>query len=291
MTVFRVALACLALLLSTAGQANPGSRLWATGGVTTIDGSAGGGLVPWALLSGYASDREWGGTLALSRLESDDYSLDVAAASFNWRNRLELSVGRQTLDLDSLVFALKDGFGLEQDQLRQDIVGAKLRLWGDLLYSPLGQWSLGLQHKRNRTFLVPEAIGARDDQGTDVYLSASKLLFAAVLDRNLLLNATVRATRANQGGLLGFGGDRNNNHELMAEASVGLFLNRRWLVGLEYRQKPDNLTFADEQDWWDLFLAWVPDRRLAVTAAWVDLGDIAGLEHQQGAYVSLQASF
>src|SRR5690606_5772081 len=37
---------------SAPGVASPGSRLWATGGVTTIEGSAGGGLTPWALLSG-----------------------------------------------------------------------------------------------------------------------------------------------------------------------------------------------------------------------------------------------
>ena len=110
-------------------------------------------------------------------------------------------------------------------------------------------------------------------------------------ERNLLVNLTARATRANQGGLLGFGGDRNNSHELMMEGSVGLFLNRQWLVGAEYRQKPDNLGFASENDWWDLFVAWVPDRRLAVTGALVNLGDVATLEDQQGLYLSLQGSF
>ena len=117
------------------------------------------------------------------------------------------------------------------------------------------------------------------------------LFFAAVLNRNLLVNLTTRGTRANQGGLLGFGGDRNNSYEWMLEGSVGLFLNRQWLVGGEYRQKPDNLGFAVEDDWWDVFVAWVPDRRLAVTAALVNLGDVATLEDQQGFYLSLQGSF
>ena len=284
----------LGLLLCLACQptlADIGSRIWATGGVTAIEGSAGGGLVPWALLGSYASDEEWGGTLALSRAETDDYTLSVTGAGLNWNNRVELTLARQTLDLDELVFTLKNGFGLEQDELNQDIIGAKVRLAGDALYSPWGQWSAGLQHKRQRDFMVPEAIGARDDAGTDLYLSASKLFFAALLDRNLLISATARATKANQGGLLGFGGDRNDRYEVMAEASVGLFLNRQWLVGGEYRQKPDNLSFAEEQDWWDLFVAWVPDRRLAVTAAWVDLGDVATLADQQGLYLSLQGSF
>ncbi|OZB15185.1 MAG: hypothetical protein B7X58_06800 [Marinobacter sp. 34-60-7] len=279
------------LSASTALASDPGSRIWATGGVTTIEGSAGGGLVPWALLSGYASDEEWGGTLNLSQARVDDYSLSVEGASLNWRNRVEVSIARQTLDLDTLAFILKDGFGLEQDELRQDVFGVKARLFGDVLYTPWGQWSLGVQYKRQRDFTVPDAIGARDDSGVDVYLGGSKVFFASVLDRNLLLNATLRATKANQGGLLGFGGDQNNSHELMAEVSAGVFLNRRWLVGAEYRQKPDNLSFAEENDWWDLFVAWVPDRRIAVTAAWVNLGNVATLTDQQGAYLAVQGSF
>ena len=291
MTYRLLMLATLFALACPSASADIGSRIWATGGVSTIEGSAGGGLVPWALLGSYASDEEWGGTLALSQAETDDYSLSVTGAGLNWNNRIELTVARQTLDLDELVFTLKDGFGLEQDELNQDIIGAKVRLAGDVLYSPWGQWSAGVQYKRQRDFTVPEAIGARDDSGTDLLLSASKLFFAAVFDRNLLVNATARATKANQGGLLGFGGDRNNGYEVMAEASVGVFVNRQWLVGAEYRQKPDNLSFASEDDWWDLFIAWVPDRRLAVTAALVNLGDIATLDDQQGLYLSLQGSF
>ncbi|MCK7548024.1 DUF3034 family protein [Marinobacter koreensis] len=279
------------LFAPTTALADIGSRLWATGGVTTIEGSAGGGLVPWALLGSYASDNEWGGTVSMSQARVDDYTLSVIGAGLNWHNRVELTVARQTLDLDKLVFTLKDSFGLEQDELNQDIFGAKVRLFGDVLYSRWGQWSAGVQYKRQRDFTVPSAIGARDDQGIDGYISASKLFFAAIMGRNLLVNATARATRANQGGLLGFGGDRQNGYEVMAEGSAGVFLDRKWLVGMEYRQKPDNLSFAGESDWWDLFVAWVPDRRLAVTAALVNLGDIATLTDQQGLYLSLQGTF
>lgn len=275
----------LALIMATPAQADVGSRLWATGGVTSIEGTAGGGLSPWALLNGYASDEEWSGTVTLSQATTDDYSLNVMGAGVTWQNRVELTFARQTLDLDTL------GAALGEDELVQDIWGLKARLFGDVLYNPWGQWSVGLQYKRNREYTVPEAIGSEDDTGTDLYLGGSKLFFAAIAGRNLLVNGTVRATKANQGGLLGFGGDRNDSYEAMAEASVSLFLDRRWLVGTEYRQKPDNLGFAAEDDWWDLFIAWVPDRRVSVTAAWVNLGDVATLEDQTGAYLSLQASF
>ncbi|MBS3804413.1 MAG: DUF3034 family protein [Oleiphilaceae bacterium] len=278
-------LVVIVLITQAQAQAQPGSRLWATGGVTTVEGSAGGGLVPWALLSGYASDTEWGGTLALSRAELDDFTLGFTGVSLNWRNRFELSAGRQTLDLDTL------GAALGQDELRQDIYGLKVRLTGDVLYGRYGQWSLGLQHKRNREFAVPAAVGARHDTGTDAFLAGSKLFFAALMNRNVLANVTLRGTKANQGGLLGFGGDQGDDYEAMLEASLGIFLDRRWLAGVEYRQKPDNLGFAEEHDWYDLFLVWLPDRRLAVTAAWVNLGDIAGLSDQRGAYLSLQGSF
>lgn len=276
---------CLGVMASTPAIADVGSRLWATGGVTSIDGSAGGGLSPWALLSGYASDEEWGGTITVSQAKTDDYTLSVTGAGVTWKNRVELTFARQILDLDTL------GAALGQDELVQDIWGLKARLLGDVLYSPWGQWSAGLQYRQNREYAVPEAVGSKDDAGTDFYLGGSKLFFAAIGGRNLLVNGTLRATKANQGGLLGFGGDRNNSYKAMAEGSVSLFLNRQWLVGTEYRQKPDNLSFAAEDDWWDLFIAWIPDRRVSVTAAWVNLGDIATLEDQTGAYLSLQASF
>lgn len=289
-----LAAGCLALAAAATATAEVGSRLWATGGVTSIEGSAGGGLSPWALLNGYASDEEWGGTVTLSQVKTDDYSLDVVGAGVTWQNRVELTFARQTLDLDSLVFTLKNDFGLEQEELVQDIWGIKARITGDVLYSPWGQWSAGLQYKKNREYTVPDFVQSLDDTGTDFYLSGSKLFFAAIAGRNLLVNGTVRATKANQGGLLGFGGDKNNSYEAMAEGSVSLFLTRQWLVGAEYRQKPDNLSFATEDDWWDVFVAWVPDRRVSITAAWLDLGrvaDIADLGDQTGAYLSLQASF
>ncbi|WP_328797813.1 DUF3034 family protein [Marinobacter mangrovi] len=275
----------VALASAPPAVAEPGSRLWATGGVTTIEGAAGGGLVPMAVLTGYASDREWGGSVALSHAPLDDYTVDVVAGALNWHNRIEISAARQTLDLDTL------GAALNQDDLQQDILGAKLRLTGDVLYSPYGQWSLGVQYKHNRTFTVPDAVGARDVRGTDVYLAGTKVFLAGLFGRNVLVNGVVRGTKANQGGLLGFGGDKNDSYDAVLEGSAGVFIDRQWLVGTEYRQKPDNLGFAREEDGYDLFVAWVPERHLAVTAAWVNLGSIAGLDDQQGAYLSLQGSF
>jgi hypothetical protein len=89
-------------------------------------------------------------------------------------NRVEVTFARQTLDLSNL----------KQDELNQDIFEVKVRLIGDALYSPWGQWSAGVQHKRQQDFTMPEAIGAQNDSGTDVYFAGSKLFFAAVFGRS-----------------------------------------------------------------------------------------------------------
>lgn len=281
----RGALLLLLGLAATPAMASSG-RLLATGGASTIEGSAGGGIVPWAVIAGYATEDEWGGAAFATRVEVDDYALDSAGVAVGWRNRLELSYARQRFELPTLAAAL----ALPVDRFRQDVFGAKLRLFGDLVYTTLPQVSLSMQHKRQRDFLVPSLVGAVDDRDTDWLLGASKLFLAGAGGRNLLLSGNLRWTRANQTGLLGFGGDRRRARELVAEASAALLLDRHWALGVEYRQKPDNLGFAREDDWRDAFVAWFPNKRIAVVAAWADLGDIATLRDHRGWYLSLQVS-
>lgn len=266
-----------ALLVATSSMA--GSRILGTGAVSAIEGAAGGGLSPWAVLSSTASDDEIGVTAAATRAWVDDYQLTVTGASVNLHDRMEFSIARQTFELSTL-----------GGELEQDIYGAKVRLFGDVLYHPLGVWSAGVMHKRLVDGTVPTALGADDVNGTDTYLSASKLLFNAFLGRNVLLNATLRNTSANQGGLLGFGGDQGG-HAWMAEGSVGVFVTPNWVVGTEYRQKPDNLSVADEEDWQSVYSAYFFNKHVSLTGAWLDLGDIAGLPSQRGGYLSLQAAF
>lgn len=279
---------CVLLLLGLASGAACAERgrLLATGGATQFEGAAGGGLVPWAVLSGYATRDGTGGTAFATQLDSGDYRLAAAGAAWTWRNRLELSLARQRFELPTLRRRLQ----LPEDRFDLQVIGAKVRLAGDVVYGRGPQLSLGVQHKRHRDFAIPRAIGARSDRGSDVYLSATRLWLAGPFGRNLLLAGTLRSTRANQAGLLGFGGDRRRGRSLVAEASAALLLDRHWAIGVEYRQKPDNLGFAAEHDWRDVFVAWFPDKRVALTAAWVDLGAVASLPGQRAWYLSVQVS-
>jgi hypothetical protein len=111
------------------------------------------------------------------------------------------------------------------------------------------------------------------------------------LAQSVVVDATLRLTKANQTGLLGFGGDKNNSYSPEFEGSIGYLLTKHLVVGGEYRTKPDNLGFAKEDDWWDLFAAYAINKHLSVTAAYTDLGDIATFKNQNGFLVSLQAGF
>lgn len=280
-----VALAWSAIAVAQALAAD--GRLPATGGAMQVEGTAGGGLVPWAVIAGLSAPGQQDWTVGATYADTGDYDLRVVGAQWSWHDRVELSLAHQRLGLDGLRRALE----LPYSSLHQDVLGAKLRLAGDLIYGDWPQIALGVQYKHLRDFELPQAIGAEDDDGIDAYLAVSRLFLDGPFHRNLLLNGTVRATRANELGLLGFGGGSSGGYDFVFEGSAALFLDPHLAVGAEYRQKPDRLSFARERDWWDAFVAWFPNAHWSIVAAWVDFDSIAGLDGQHGAYLSVQASF
>ena len=251
-----------------------------------LEGAAGGGLTPWALIGGLGTEDEIGVSGFATGVRVDDYRLDSTGLAVGLYDRVELSLAKQKFSLTGRV--------LPGNAIRQDVYGIKVKVAGDAVADQnrwMPQVAVGLQHKRNEDFaFIPNAVGGRSAQGTDYYVSATKLHLGAVAGRNLLWNATVRASKANQLGLLGFGGDKRDSYSLRFEGSAAVFLHDSLALGVEYRAKPDNLTAFREQAWRDMFLAWVPDKHVSVTLANVHLGDIAGLR-QTGWYLSLQLSY
>jgi hypothetical protein len=288
MKMLAVAVVVLVALTSAAtagGLPEPGSRLVATGGVSQIEGAGGGGLTPWALITGYGSRDQVGVTVFHTRADPTDFSLAASGLAVGLRDRVELSYARQRLGLGATV---------PGKSISQDILGLKVRIAGDAVFDQdrwLPQIAVGLQYKRNDDMAVPRALGARQGEGVDIYVAATKVWLGAVFGRNLLVNGTLRATKANQMGLLGFGGDRRDDYRYVPEVSVGVFLTDRLVLGIEARRKPDNLSVFREETFRDVFLAWFPSKRVAVTAAWVDLGQIADRREQRALYLSGQLAF
>lgn len=277
-SIARYAVLTVLTAFSAAVGADPGSRILATSGAMQIEGSAGGGLVPWAVIAGYGSDTEIGGAAYYTSASVSDFDLWSSGAAIGFYNRIEVSAARQHLDVIPL------GLSIEQD-----IIGLKARVSGDLIYGDAPQISVGAHYKRNRDFTVPELLGAHDDSGTDIYLSAAKLWLGALGGYNVFANTTLRRTKANEGGLLGFGSATDNSYDWMIETSAAVFLNYNWAVGFDYRQKPDRLGLG-EDDWADVFVAWFPNKRISVVAAYADLGTVAALDDQSGWYLSVQVT-
>ena len=288
----RLALSCLALMagISTSALAQPwelfdGGKLLATGGVSQLEGAGGGGLANWALITGYGTRDGVGANVHYTTVLLPDYTLHSAGLAVGLYDRLELSYAWQEFDTRDVGAALGLGRGFT---FHQNIFGAKLKLVGDAVYeqdSWLPQLSIGLQHKENDRGAVIGAVGGKSDSGTDYYLSASKLFLA----QSLLVNATWRHTRANQFGILGFGGDRHAGYSAQFEGSAAYLFSRRFAVGAELRTKPNNLSIAREQAAWDIFAAYFLNKNLSATLAYADLGNIVIRDDQRGAYLSLQA--
>ncbi len=277
-------LLCAQALVATVACAQ--GRLLATGGVTQIEGAAGGGLVPWALIAGYGTRDEIGGTGFGTYVDSGDFRLNSFGGAVGVYDRFEVSFARQRLDLGSTV---------PGKSLVQNVLGLKVRVVGDAIFdqdSWLPQIALGVQYKHNEDFdSVPKALGAKRGSDFDFYVAATKVFLAGLAGRNVILNAVVRATRANQLGLLGFGGDRSDSYSAQFEGTAGVFLTEQLIAGAEYRSKPDNLSVFREQDFSDVFVAFVPNKHVALTGARVWLGNIADKPDQRAWYLSLQLSF
>ena len=247
-----------------------------------IEGAGGGGVVPWAVIAGYGTDRQVGGSVFYTKVKTGDFDLDSYGAAVGLFDRVELSHARQKFDAGRVIPGL---------ELRMDVVGAKVKVFGDAVYdqdTPWPQVAVGLQHKRNTAMTIPTAIGAVSGSDTDFYVAATKVWLAGFLGRNVLGNLTLRETRANQFGLLGFGGDRKSSRSLQPEASLAAMLTDNLVLGADYRSKPNNLSAFKEESASDVFLAWFPHRNVAVTLAWANLGAIAGKARQQGSYLSFQ---
>lgn len=287
-------LAALSGSVYAGGLAAPDmGKLLATGGVSQVEGAGGGGLTPWALISGYGTRDSYGANVHYTAIKTQDYALDTAGVAIGLFDRTELSFAHQEFRGTAKA--------LNGVKIKQDVAGIKVKLIGDAVYeqdSWLPQIAVGALFKHNNGISGLEGLGvhnatdlgARANSGTDFYLSATKLYLA----QSLLLNLTLRETRANQFGLLGFGGDKRNGYRLEPELSAAYLFNRRLVAGVEYRAKPRNLSVDSEEDAYDAFVAYFPSKNISLTAAYVKFGSIVkpfNPTNQRGPYLSLQVGF
>ncbi len=284
-SISRSPLLGLALLLC-ASQSWAGDRVLAASGVSQVEGAAGGGLSPWAVIAGQGSRDQIGASVYATHLRTrGGYTLDTQGVAVGLYDTVELSASQWRFGLSDTVPGMS---------LKMNVLGIKWRVFGDAVFdadTPWPQISIGAQYKHNRDMFVPNLLGAKHQNDVEPYIAATKLWFGAAGGFNLLTNVTLRATRANQMGLLGFGGDVGDSRRIKPEASIAVLPRDNLAIGVEYRAKPSDLSAAPEGHAADFFVAWWPMRNLSITAAWVNLGQIANKTSQRSGYVSVQAQF
>ena len=261
------------------------AKLLLTNAVSAVDGASGGGISNWATIAGRQETRGVGVQAHVAAVLLPDFFYQSHGVALGIADRIELSYARQNFDTQDVGAALGIGQGY---MLNQDVFGAKVRLFGDVVYGNtlVPQVAVGAQYKRSLDGAVASAVGAAHDEGVDVTLSATKLF----LSHSVLVNTTARLTKANQNGLLGFGSVSDDSYAVQFEGAVAYQFSRRFVLGTEFRTKPDNLGLG-EGDWFDVFAAYAPSDNLTVTAAYADLGSIATFTGQRGAFLQAQIAF
>ncbi len=302
-----------------------------TGAVTDVGGASGGGIVPWALIGGYTTRDQVGGTAFYTHVFLRNYQLATYGGLFAISNRIEISFAHQDFQLGSTGnvldgkilgalgaragtpdSALPHALQLGNADIKQDIIGVKVRLYGNAVYDQntlLPEVSVGYAYHHIENVSFVRAIGTRPS-GNEYYVSATKVWLDGLFGHYTMVTATLDVTNAVQNGLLGFGGVGPNGpkdgYHVEPEFAVGYWLTNNLVLGGEYRFMPHYQLVAPgnvpgygplgnalskTSNWKDVYLAYFPVKNLSLTLAYADLGTVASEKNQNGVYLSATASF
>ncbi len=338
-------LSVLAALFAVSGAASAGiyndGKVLATGGVSMTDGAGGGGITPWATITGYETRDGINGDIHYTYVHLPSYDLNSGGVAVGLWDRVELSYTNDSLPTGSTydtvglatttvntalgglgVSALDTGIEPFNTTVRMNVFGAKVRVFGEAIYDSdnlIPQVAVGAFYKVNSNKALLKTLGADKSKDFEIYASVTKIFFPI----STLINLTGRYTSANQTGLVGFGGPDGNHRTFRFEGSIAYLLNKGTAIGAEYAMHKNNLDGAlnlkvaglnldttnnpvlagalstltgptlsqKESDWRDAFIAFFPSKNLSITMAYAMLGNIVLTPHQDGYYISLQASF
>ena len=100
-------------------------KILLTAGVSQIEGSAGGGIVPWAIIGGYETEDQIGASFFQTNVNTNDYTLETAGVLVGLYDRVELSYAKQNFNTQSVLV----GLGLPQNfRIKQNVFAAKVKI-------------------------------------------------------------------------------------------------------------------------------------------------------------------
>ncbi|MBI4688016.1 MAG: DUF3034 family protein [Nitrospirae bacterium] len=285
-----------------------------------IEGEGGGGIVPWAYLINPAKDGKIGNpSLGAWTWISNGYTINFWTAGISVSDRVELGFAWQNLDISTLrddlkgdsQIALGAGTSLDtgDDNMQMITAHAKFQLLKESDSAPAVALSAEFKKALSTDDLednltrgvrgvlgagapkLLEWMGVDSDSGVDFNLMVTKLWKTKM---PILTSVNLRLTKANQLGFLGFSDD----YSLHPEVTVAVLPESNVAIGIEYRNKPDELksvndylranagtTFSalnnytfQENDFIDFFIAYFPTPKLSITAAVANIGNVVHKE-------------
>ena len=247
-----VAAAMLSMPSAHAGLYNDGKVL-ATGGVSMIDGAGGGGITPWATITGYETRDGINGDVHYTYASLPNYSLNSLGFAIGFYDRVELSYSNDVLPTGSTFDTVgllastlaatgaSDDTGIEpfNTTIKMDVYGVKVRVLGEAIYDSdnlIPQISVGAFYKKNHNSALLRTLKANKTKDYELYASFTKIFFPL----DLLVNVTARYTAANQTGLTGFGGPSKTKREIRPEVSLAYLLAKNTAIGAEWAKHGRN---------------------------------------------------
>jgi hypothetical protein len=247
-------------------------KVLATPGVSMTDGAGGGGITPWAVITGYETRDGINADFHYTYVNLPNYSLNSLGAAVGFYDRVELSYAYDMLptgstfntiglvsnavggllsspDLGKILGPLLGATNGNQlaggvdpwnTTIKMHVVGAKVRLIGEAIYDSdnlIPQVSVGAFYKWNENKALLETLQASKSKDWEAYASITKIFFPV----STLLNVTARYTGANQTGLTGFGGPDGDHKKVRVEASLAYLLKKDTAIGVEFQQHGHNM--------------------------------------------------
>jgi hypothetical protein len=273
-----------------------------------LEGTGGGGINPWALISNGGKSLVTPAVFG-TYVTTGNYNLFSTGVNLSISNYAEIYYDHQYLGLPSSLTNVLGGLNssLGVNSIEQNIIGAKVQVYPGSGMIPA--IALGINgHFVNKT--IPHALGANAN-GVSFYGTATGIYPLA--GSNLLLSGDIDITKANYMGLLGFGGPGHRGYTVQGGVSAGYFVAKDVVVGAEWRSFPGgNLSETQaalrtktgnsginlgQSDWYDGFVAYMPNPHLSVVAAIVSLGNVVNIPggsnnaNQNGFYLNVNGSF
>lgn len=197
----------------------------------------------------------WYVNLGESKPEADWVSAGITETFFE---RIEVSYSQQEVDIRTLGDVTKDNFGTK-------LLLVEENSW-DQLWMPAISMGSVIKHTSDNPYKNSDGVHS---SGYDIYLVASKLITQTPLP--LLFSGGVMSTDSRGTGVFGYADER----DVTGFWNLDVILHKNLALGVEFKQgakyKHDGSIWEDE-NYWDLHLAWFVNSKLTLVAAYVDAG-------------------